>query len=373
MVFIRAPRIVQTGPGVEVLAQRDGFPTLVRQGRIWPPPSTPSSPPTCASTGSSSRASPRPRENSQPGQIELSGLIVSSDPSENRSSRNRAGKNNRKKHGASNPKVGVISTSQRLLMPAAITHSTGKKRRAAGHRRPSACCSAAHRGATGGGGDDNWEDGDVDRGASAACALLLFTGSRRSASLPCWRDLFRPPWPHSWTHAHGACPRLATGPIAADSLLNTALLLLSCLTMERPAQYLPRDRRAGGVARAWAGRRLTAPFLGWGPRWRWEALFLAGQWMAWRRLAAGGLTFDRFSSPAPSSSIFSPACRPLICFWGLLRCSLPVRTGLAASCRTPPDRRRCHRLVLARHEPGLADAAGRAGAGAITKDKSGKP
>jgi 5'-phosphate synthase pdxT subunit len=34
MVFIRAPRIVSVGPGVEVLAQRDGFPTLVRQGRI---------------------------------------------------------------------------------------------------------------------------------------------------------------------------------------------------------------------------------------------------------------------------------------------------------------------------------------------------
>jgi len=34
MVFIRAPRIVETGPGVEVLAKREGFPTLVRQGRI---------------------------------------------------------------------------------------------------------------------------------------------------------------------------------------------------------------------------------------------------------------------------------------------------------------------------------------------------
>jgi 5'-phosphate synthase pdxT subunit len=34
MVFIRAPRIVQTGPGVEVLASRDEFPTLVRQGKI---------------------------------------------------------------------------------------------------------------------------------------------------------------------------------------------------------------------------------------------------------------------------------------------------------------------------------------------------
>jgi len=34
MVFIRSPRISQTGPGVEVLARRDGFPVLVRQGRI---------------------------------------------------------------------------------------------------------------------------------------------------------------------------------------------------------------------------------------------------------------------------------------------------------------------------------------------------
>ena len=34
MVFIRAPRIVATGPGVEVLARRDGFPALVRQGSV---------------------------------------------------------------------------------------------------------------------------------------------------------------------------------------------------------------------------------------------------------------------------------------------------------------------------------------------------
>jgi 5'-phosphate synthase pdxT subunit len=34
MVFIRAPRIVSTGPGVEVLARREGSPVLVRQGRV---------------------------------------------------------------------------------------------------------------------------------------------------------------------------------------------------------------------------------------------------------------------------------------------------------------------------------------------------
>jgi len=34
MVFIRAPRIASTGPGVEVLARRDGFATLLRQGSL---------------------------------------------------------------------------------------------------------------------------------------------------------------------------------------------------------------------------------------------------------------------------------------------------------------------------------------------------
>jgi 5'-phosphate synthase pdxT subunit len=34
MVFIRAPRISVVGPEVEVLALRDGFPVLVRQGKV---------------------------------------------------------------------------------------------------------------------------------------------------------------------------------------------------------------------------------------------------------------------------------------------------------------------------------------------------
>lgn len=34
MVYIRAPRIVKTGPEVKVLAERDGFPVLVEQGRV---------------------------------------------------------------------------------------------------------------------------------------------------------------------------------------------------------------------------------------------------------------------------------------------------------------------------------------------------
>lgn len=34
MVFIRAPRFVETGSAVEVLAQREGFPVLLRQGNL---------------------------------------------------------------------------------------------------------------------------------------------------------------------------------------------------------------------------------------------------------------------------------------------------------------------------------------------------
>ena len=34
MVFIRAPRFLELGPGVEALAARDGAPTLVRQGPV---------------------------------------------------------------------------------------------------------------------------------------------------------------------------------------------------------------------------------------------------------------------------------------------------------------------------------------------------
>jgi 5'-phosphate synthase pdxT subunit len=34
MVYIRAPRIASVGPGVEIMAERDGFPVLVRQGRL---------------------------------------------------------------------------------------------------------------------------------------------------------------------------------------------------------------------------------------------------------------------------------------------------------------------------------------------------
>jgi 5'-phosphate synthase pdxT subunit len=34
MVYIRAPRITRAGDAVETLAERDGFPVMVRQGNL---------------------------------------------------------------------------------------------------------------------------------------------------------------------------------------------------------------------------------------------------------------------------------------------------------------------------------------------------
>lgn len=80
--------------------------------------------------------------------------------------------------------------------------------------------------------------------------------------------------------------------------LNTAVLLLSCLTVEFARrnifhqidaleEWLGLGRPALNRALPWLGATLA---LG--------ALFLAGQWAAWRQLAAQGFAFDRSSTPA---------------------------------------------------------------------------
>jgi cytochrome c oxidase subunit 3 len=80
--------------------------------------------------------------------------------------------------------------------------------------------------------------------------------------------------------------------------LNTAVLLLSALTMEIARQSIFREI---DVLEEWLGLgrpalRRTLPWvaatLGLG------ALFLAGQWVAWKQLTAQGFAFDRFSTPA---------------------------------------------------------------------------
>jgi cytochrome c oxidase subunit III len=79
---------------------------------------------------------------------------------------------------------------------------------------------------------------------------------------------------------------------------NTALLLLSSLTMERARAHIFRDI---DVLEEWLGLgrpalRNTLPWVG--ATLLLGVLFLAGQAIAWRQLTAQGFAFDRWSTPA---------------------------------------------------------------------------
>ena len=80
--------------------------------------------------------------------------------------------------------------------------------------------------------------------------------------------------------------------------LNTAVLLLSCLTMERARQTIFREV---DVLEEWLGLgrpalRRTLPWVA--ATLLLGALFLTGQVMAWKQLTAQGFAFDRWATPA---------------------------------------------------------------------------
>jgi cytochrome c oxidase subunit 3 len=80
--------------------------------------------------------------------------------------------------------------------------------------------------------------------------------------------------------------------------LNTALLVLSSLTMERARQNIFREI---DVLEEWLGLgrpalRRTLPWVG--ATLALGLLFLVGQAMAWKQLTAQGFAFDRWSTPA---------------------------------------------------------------------------
>lgn len=80
--------------------------------------------------------------------------------------------------------------------------------------------------------------------------------------------------------------------------LNTAILILSSLTMERARQNIFREI---DVLEEWLGmgRPALRSSLPWvGATLVLSVLFLTGQTVAWRQLSAQGFAFDRFSTPA---------------------------------------------------------------------------
>ena len=80
--------------------------------------------------------------------------------------------------------------------------------------------------------------------------------------------------------------------------LNTAILLLSLLTMEMARYHIFQEI---DVMEEWLG--LGKPALTRTRPWILATLvlgilFLAGQWVAWRQLTSDGYTFDRWATPA---------------------------------------------------------------------------
>jgi len=87
-------------------------------------------------------------------------------------------------------------------------------------------------------------------------------------------------------------------PLPPILYLNTAMLLVSSLTMERARQNIFREI---DVLEEWLGLgrpalRRTIPWVG--ATLLFGVLFLTGQTMAWRQLTAQGFAFDRWSTPA---------------------------------------------------------------------------
>lgn len=189
-------------------------------------------------------------------------------------------------------------------MPATFTPNPAKKRRkepGSGGLPP-----VVHRptGGEGGGegGGDNWKN---ERGGPRELLLRIrfFVFSALAGDMLVFAVLVaiffaRQAGMHADPRTH-----LESGdwhPVALPPILylNTAILLLSGLTMELARRGIFREIDA---LEEWLGMGRPALYraLPWlGATLALGALFLAGQWTAWRQLTAQGFAFDRFSTPA---------------------------------------------------------------------------
>jgi cytochrome c oxidase subunit 3 len=187
-------------------------------------------------------------------------------------------------------------------MPATITHKPEKKKRrdpGVGGippvvRRPT--------GGNGDGGDDNWE-GAHGGPRELLLRIRFFVFSALAADMLFFAVLVaiffaRQAGTHMDPRTHEQIGDWHPVTLPPILYLNTAILLLSGLTMEFARRNIFREidvleewlglgRPALHRALPWLGATLT---LG--------VLFLTGQWMAWRQLAAQGFAFDQYSTPA---------------------------------------------------------------------------
>ena len=254
-------------------------------------------------------------------------------------------------------------------MPATFTHNPAKEqRKEPGHggqpppvRRPTG---------GGGNGDDNW--GNRHSGPrDLLLRIRFFVFSALAADMLFFAVMVmlffaRQAGTHMDPRSHeqiGDWHPVALPPIL---FLNTAALLVSCLTMELgAAQYLPRNRRAGGVA--WTGPpgAQARPSLARGH--------------AHARLSVSHRSMDGLEAVSGAGLCLRPVFHPgqllLLSHHRPPRCSfahrsrcadpVPEYLGLAQACRVPADRRGRNSMVLARHELRVGASAGRAHAGAI--------
>jgi len=187
-------------------------------------------------------------------------------------------------------------------MPSTFTHSpadTERKEPGIGGKPP---VDRRPTGGGGGGGDDDWQR---ERGGPRellyrirffvffglagdmmffAMLVVLFFARQAGAQLDAGTHELIGDW-----HPVQLPPIL---------FLNTAVLLLSSLTMELARENIFREI---DVLEEWLG--LGRPALNRTLPWvaatlALGSLFLAGQWIAWKQLTAQGFAFDKWSTPA---------------------------------------------------------------------------
>jgi cytochrome c oxidase subunit 3 len=156
----------------------------------------------------------------------------------------------------------------------------------------------------GGGGGGATTTERIRAGARANCFTALGFSSipplpPTCCSLPCWCcSSLRGRRDCAWTLAPTCWPGLAPLLLPPILYLNTAVLLLSSLTMERARLNIFREV---DVLEEWLGLgrpalRRTLPWVA--ATLALGIVFLAGQVLAWRQLTAQGFAFDRWSTPA---------------------------------------------------------------------------